>query len=130
MSQIGNQRCNQVVYEIMSWDKFDEGCRTIAERVKVGGIEYDCIYGIPRGGMVVAVRLSHLLDVRVITDEDDIRYSRTLVVDDIADTGNTLECFRYWDIATLYYHKQSTVVPNIWVYEKTDKWVVFPWEVI
>ena len=88
--------------------------------------------GIPRGGLVVAVRLSHLLDVPLIDSTVHLLPTSTLVVDDIADTGRTLERFRkgcvHVYIATLYYHKQSSVVPDFWVREKTDKWIVFPWE--
>ena len=29
---------------------------------------------------------------------------------------------------TIYYHQQSTVTPNTWVFEKKGDWVVFPWE--
>jgi len=52
----------------------------------------------------------------------------TLIVDDIADTGETLKNYEKFFIATLYYHKQSIVKPNIWIYEKKDQWIQFPWE--
>ena len=53
-----------------------------------------------------------------------------LIVDDIADTGKTLKHIVGPNIITytIYYHKQSIVTPNAWVFEKTDEWVVFPWE--
>ena len=31
-------------------------------------------------------------------------------------------------VYTIYYHKQSTVTPNAWVFEKKGDWVVFRWE--
>lgn len=106
------------------------GCKTIAEQVKLKyNDQFDNIYGVPRGGLVIAVYLSHLLDLPVV---DSIRDGRTLIVDDIADTGKTLvelDKFKYSKIATLYYHEQSMIYPDIWVYLKTDKWIQFPWEV-
>jgi hypothetical protein len=53
------------------------------------------IYGIPRGGIIPAVMLSHLLDkpfcsifTRYATQKKDL--SCSLLVDDIIDTGGTL----------------------------------------
>ena len=51
-----------------------------------------------------------------------------MVVDDIADSGLTLEKFQNRLIATLYYNEKSAVIPKFWVFKKTDKWIVFPWE--
>lgn len=115
--------------EYMSWKQFDEACLEIAKELKY--YKFKNIFGIPRGGLVVAVRLSHLLNIPVITDMKDSTLF-TLVVDDIADFGKTLEPYRnedrYLCIATLYYHKQSTVVPDIWIHEKKERWILFPWE--
>lgn len=49
-------------------------------------------------------------------------------MDDIADKGKTLMPFtdRFF-IFTLFYHRQSVVVPDYWVYEKKDNFIVFPW---
>lgn len=61
-----------------------------------------------------------------------------LCVDDISDSGHTLQ-FLYDKVhtsarveklvtATLYYKECSVFQPDFYV-EKTDKWIVFPWEV-
>ena len=121
---------SEKVKEHMSWEQFDEACYKLAKKLEHS--KFQNIYGIPRGGLVVAVRLSHLLDIPLITDIKDST-SFTLIVDDISDTGKTLEPYRSEDcllcIATLYYHKQSTIVPDIWILEKKDRWILFPWEV-
>ena len=113
----------------MTWEQFDEACHKLVEKLKP--FKFKNIYGIPRGGLVVAVKLSHLLDIPLISNIKDSSWN-TLVVDDIADTGKTLRPFKtvscHLCIATLYYHKQSVVVPDHYVHEKKDKWVVFPWE--
>ena len=108
--------------DVVSYNRFIDGVKEIADRVS--GFDIDSIYGIPRGGHVVAVYLSHLLNLPVVKTPR----RRTLIVDDIADTGETLTPYREYKIATLYYHKQSKVLPDVWVFEKTDDWVLFPWE--
>lgn len=83
------------------------------------------VYGFPRGGLPLAVWVSHKAKLPLLLSP----YEGALLVDDIADTGSTLA--RYKDshfIATMFYHRQSMVVPNLWLYEKHDKWIVFPWE--
>ena len=44
----------------------------------------------------------------------------------------TLEYYKNMErdvvIYTMHYHKQSSVIPNYWAFEKKDNWVVFPWE--
>ena len=58
-------------------------------------------------------------------------YNFCRIVDDIADTGQTLNSFSKLDdvyIATIHYHEQSQFVPDKWVLQKKDKWIVYPWE--
>jgi len=99
--------------------------RTIADKIDKKKIRN--IYGIPRGGLVPAVYLSHLLGLPIVIEPTG---KETLVVDDICDTGKTLGAYQHfgYTTATLYYHKQSPVEPNIWIYEKKDQWIQFPWE--
>ena len=83
------------------------------------------VYGFPRGGLPLAVWISHRAKLPMLMSP----YKGALLVDDIADTGATLS--RYKDtnfIATMFYHRQSLVKPDLWVYEKTNEWIVFPWE--
>ena len=115
--------------ELMTWAMFDKATRKLAERIivlKKNGV-VKSIYGIPRGGLVVAVRLSHMLDLPLILDSKEIQ-PHTLVVDDIADSGKTLRKYKNSLTATLYYNKRSAVIPKFWIFKKKDKWVVFPWE--
>ncbi|TSC82710.1 MAG: hypothetical protein G01um101419_495 [Parcubacteria group bacterium Gr01-1014_19] len=53
----------------------------------------------------------------------------TLVVDDISDTGKALCIYKKFFRATWYLHKQSKNPPDIWIREKTEKWIRFPWEI-
>jgi len=108
---------------IVSYDKFVLACKIISE--KLPQERFTDIYGIPRGGLVPAVYLSHLTGLPLTNFP---QHPTTLIVDDIADTGHTLEEYNNYFIATIYYHKQSIVKPDIWVYEKKKQWIVFPWE--
>lgn len=99
-------------------DRFVDFCR---ER----GLKFSGIYAIPRGGLSPGVYLSHRLNLPWLAAHQ----KGALIVDDIADTGRTLVPFEgKFYIFTIFYHKQSLVVPDYWVYEKKDAWIVFPWE--
>ena len=77
----------------------------------------------------MAVKLSHLLNLDLITDEKDIT-NRTLIVDDISDTGRTLERYSLMmkgAIATLHYKPTSKVRPD-YFYSETLDWIIYPWE--
>ena len=94
---------------------------------------YNGVYGIPRGGLVVAVMISHKLNIPYITDLKTMYGKKFLVVDDIADTGQTLsklkaEVYNLADIATLHYHTDSLVKPKYFVDIKNNDWIVYPWE--
>ena len=92
------------------------------------------VYGIPRGGVIIAVMLSHMLKIPYVDRLNDMYGKRFLVVDDIADTGHTLdkmkaEVFKEACFATIHYNsKESVVEPDYWVEEKGDRWIVYPWE--
>lgn len=84
------------------------------------------VYGPPRGGLILAVMLSHKLAIPLLMAPAD----DCLIVDDIADTGETLRKYRQdkYTIATMYYHQQSVIDPDYWLFEKKDDWIVYPWE--
>lgn len=91
------------------------------------------IYTFMRGGLPIATHLSHFLDKPMLIhgnglDLSTIPYNEMLVVDDIADTGKTLDGFQFlFPTATLFCKPRSIVKPTFCVLN-TKKWVVFPWE--
>jgi len=133
---------------------------SLAEEIQSGGEPYTHILGVARGGLVPAVYLSHKLNLPMaITNYsspdgnghgakhvfwlDDKHVpidnnSRVLVVDDIADTGNTLydigqEMHRRCELVhflTLVYRQGSIICPQYIGLEiaADDPWVVFDWE--
>lgn len=108
---------------------FERDARYLAACIKKEGIlqELDSIFGIPRGGIVPARRLSELLSIPCVTEREIS--VRTLIVDDIVDTGRTLRSYldRYPRNHTVafWYDLTSTVRPTFFA---RLKWIVFPWE--
>ena len=90
--------------------------------------KFEYVYGIPRGGMPLAIMLSHALNLKLTFSILD--KTITLIVDDVADTGKTLKQFstKGFTIVTFAWHKKSTVKPYRHSYNKKDNWLVFPWE--
>lgn len=112
-----------------AWKEFDRDIKKIAKWAR--GEDFTNIYGIPRGGLVVAVVLSHHLDLPVVLTISEIS-DKTLVVDDISDSGSTLAKLESKisakpKVATLFFHKDTKRIPDFYIHQKTG-WVVFPWE--
>jgi len=124
----------------ISWEEYDIYIEKISKWVydnfynqNLQEMEIGAIYGLPRGGLPIAVSLSHTLKLPLLMNYYDrkvVTYKKILVVDDIADTGETLEDFdnKHNVICTFHYHKQSIIEPEYWVTEKGDDWIVYPWE--
>lgn len=115
--------------EYYSWQKLDKDCAKIAVWAKKKGVKN--VYGIPRGGLVPAVKLSHLLEIPQILNKEDVAPG-TLVVDDIIDTGETVERLLFSlrnrvHLASLYLGKNTKVKPDFFL-RKKKRWIIFPWE--
>ena len=123
----------------------------------VNDFKPESIVGIARGGLTLAHAMSEglgLRDVQTIRtelyDETDKRESinifgecdfkdikKVLVVDDIADSGETLNFILdvlvkqnpdvEFKTATLFYKKTSIYEPHFWINEAND-WIDFFWE--
>ena len=139
----------------LSWGEVERAAKTLANSIK-RDFDPDVIVGVARGGLIPAVRLSHLLGdkllriihvkyykganerlkkLELLADVERVE-GRVLVVDDVADTGTSLEFVlnhlkgkgaKETRTATIAYKPGSRLKPDYFVYE-TDKWVVFPWE--
>jgi hypoxanthine phosphoribosyltransferase len=113
---------------IISTIKFHMDVHNLSKQIPINTFDY--IYGIPRGGLVIAVYLSHRCNIPLINSlNKDIK--NVLIVDDIADTGKTLAELKEYNFqtATLYYKSRSIIKPTFIGEEvENDEWVVFPWE--
>ena len=141
-----------------SWHEFDKDTHNLCSQIKNKSWEPDFIIGIKRGGLVPATKISHLLDkpLMVISyqSRDSSRLdidllevshlplkSQLLLVDDICDSGDTLQKifkrltslnFEFMKSCSLYYNPSQLFKVDF--YEKTidrrydQRWVIFPWE--
>ena len=107
-----------------TWSEFDNSVNHIANKCKF--LEFSGIYGVPRGGLCLAVALSHRLKIDLISEP--IRNS--LIVDDIYETGYTLNTLK--DIeGAMFFVLFSKIKPtwfNTVFKSKKNEWIVFPWE--
>jgi hypoxanthine phosphoribosyltransferase len=107
-----------------TWSDFDKSVEHITNRCK--NFEFSGIYGVPRGGLCLAVALSHKLNIKLISEP----LKNSLVVDDIYETGITLNTFK--DIeGAMFFVLFSKIKPTWWntvFISKKSEWIVFPWE--
>ena len=107
-----------------TWSEFDKSVDYIVKKCKF--LEFSGIYGVPRGGLCLAVALSHKLKINLITEP----IKNSLIVDDVYETGITLNAFK--DIeGAMFFVLFSKIEPIWWntvnISEKKE-WIVFPWE--
>ena len=118
----------------ISWSQYELYIARIADWITMCcEEEVGAIYGLPRGGLPIAVSLSHKLDLPILMNYYDrklVTKKKILVVDDIADTGHTLKSFEtpHNVICTIHYHQDSITRPDFFCTEKGDDWIVYPWE--
>jgi hypoxanthine phosphoribosyltransferase len=110
-----------------SWEEIEACIEGLSLDIMKSGINFNKIYGIKRGGLIPAVMLSHILNTPI----SDIIDSYTLVIDDICDTGETLNFYSELKcpIATIHYKRSAIVEPTFWRELVDDEtWIVYPWE--
>ncbi len=108
----------------LNWEEFDKVIYETSR--KLYQENFDGVYGIARGGLVMAVKLSHALGIPLLLYPT----KQTLVVDDISDTGKTLQNIPNKMIVCWYTTPWTITKPDLSFGSKKDKdeWVIFPWE--
>jgi len=145
-------------FEVPTWNRIYTMLLSQAEKIRQSSFKPDVIVGVTRGGWVPARVLSDLLGVpdfataRVefylgVTETRNepvliqgvsaaVTGKKVLIVDDVADTGKSLQLAREHvlqqgatevKIATVYRKPWSVIKPDYYETE-TSCWVVFPWE--
>ena len=107
-----------------TWGEFDKSVDYIANQCKK--LKLSGIYGVPRGGLCLAVALSHKLNIQLI--EKPIKSS--LIVDDIYETGFTLNNFKNIEDVNFFVlvSKKKPIWWNTVNLIQKKEWIVFPWE--
>jgi hypoxanthine phosphoribosyltransferase len=148
-------------HEPLGWEEFGAAARELAALVVADGFEPTVLLAIARGGLLVGGAVSYALglknccvinveyytgvderlDVPVILPPAlhlvDLSDQRLLVVDDVADTGETLRLVadtiraHAAEVRTaVLYEKPRSVVRCDYVWRRTDRWIDFPWSTL
>ena len=109
---------------IISWDEFNICIDQITSACRQ--VDLCGVYGVPRGGLCLAVALSHSLNIPLL---DQLKPG-SLVVDDVYETGQTFSRLPIsLDMTTFVWF--SKVKPDGWhaveICNSTE-WLIFPWE--
>ena len=108
----------------LEWSEIHECVNILCKQIITDYPIIDSVMGLPRGGLIPAVLISHELGLPYVLHPG----KNTLVVDDINDTGETLSKAPgvYW--ATLHHKLTSKFQHNFYAKEVKDQWIVYPWE--
>ncbi|WP_134725693.1 xanthine phosphoribosyltransferase [Paracoccus luteus] len=142
----------------VSWDQLHRDARALAWRLDGHGPadgDWKAVVAITRGGMVPAMIVARELDIRTIDTISVKSYRKgeqgslavlkspdaelmgdgdgVLVVDDLVDSGRTLELVRSMfpraHLATVYAKPKGKPMVETYVTEVSqDTWIFFPWD--
>lgn len=112
----------------LTWDDIGRLTDDLVLKIQESGNKFTSVFGVPRGGIHVAQEIARRFRLPLVTEPE----LTSLVVDDIFETGNTLNKYSAFDTATLFLKKgkraEGLPIP-LYVGQETDQWIVFPWEV-
>ncbi|MFX0539761.1 phosphoribosyltransferase [Ornithinimicrobium sp. Y1847] len=144
--------------EILTWDMFGEACRDLAQQVADSDFRPEIVIAIARGGLLPGGALAYALGLKLadainvefytdvhetlpdpvllapMLDTESIAGKHLLVVDDVVDSGRTLDLVL--DLlrtvgaeprSAVLYGKPTTIVEPDFTWKHTDRWIVFPW---
>ncbi len=144
--------------EVLTYQTFGTGARELAQAIADSGFVPDILLGIARGGLIPAGALAYALDCKNLftisvefytgvnsrldvpvmlppfLDAQDLDDATVLIVDDVADTGRTLELVHQFcaghvahSRTAVLYEKPQSVIKADYVWRRTDRWIDFPW---
>ena len=135
LAEDSKERSPSITKEFVSWTRIEVAVRTIADYVTAHTTGFRYVFGIPRGGLIPAVMLSHLLDIPLIMDQPILHVidGPVLIIDDIVDTGKVLNEYHacrgdHNMFVSIYSKPWAALQPDLSVWS-TENWIVFPWEV-
>ncbi len=136
----------------ITWEEFHKDTIKLAEKIKQSGT-YDKIVAVSRGGLIPAGILAYELNIRNseainISSYDgekqrslrDVEISalagdvnnRTLIVDDLSDSGNTFRLLRTRfpkaRYVAVYAKPAGRREVDIYIRDMPDEWLIFPWD--
>ena len=122
MEQSSNKR-------FITWEYIDAAVENIAAQIQSSDYSIKHVYGMPRGGLIPTVMLSHKLNIPLFKP-GMVLNNTVLVVDDICDSGTTM--WNYWKygipFTTIHTKLTASVQPTFHYEVVGDDWIVYPWE--
>ncbi len=136
-----------------SYEQINDACFQIAQKIAQQSTANPIIVAVSRGGLIPATIISHYLktkDIRFIrlssysdnkeqstlidTTADEIPdNANTFIIDDICDSGETVQYLRNKYPQTKIYvliNKNTKILPDYFpISEPMGTWIHFPWEV-
>lgn len=147
--------------ENLTWEVFGEASRNLSEQIVESGWFPDLIVGVARGGLIPAGAIGYAIGVKAMgainvefytdigqtldepvilspqLDTDSLKGKKVLVVDDVADSGKTLDLVVNLlketadDVrSAVIYTKPKTIFEPDFSWKKTDQWINFAWSVL
>ncbi len=141
--------------ELYTYEEFNKDIEALTG--KIAEFSPDALLAIARGGLTIGHFLAENLETRDIFALNAISYDdthkldsvkifnipdlsdkkRVLILDDISDSGDTLDevlkilTTKYpkttFKTATIFYKERTKIIPDYYI-KKTDKWIVFFWD--
>ncbi|SFK34346.1 phosphoribosyltransferase [Cellulomonas sp. KH9] len=147
--------------EVLDWETFGAATREVAQTVVDSGFVPDVVVSVARGGLPPGGAIAYALGTKAVgtmnvefytgidstlpepqllpplLDTDALHGLRALVVDDVADSGETLALVKRLlsahcaevRTAVLYAKPRSVIDPD-YVWRRTDLWITFPWSAL
>lgn len=147
--------------ENLTWEVFGEASRSLSQEIVDSGWFPELIVGVARGGLIPAGAIGYAIGVKAMgainvefytdigetlpeplvlspqLDMDSLAGKRVLVVDDVADSGKTLDLVVNLLKETaaevrsaVIYTKPTTIFEPDFSWKKTDQWINFAWSAL
>ena len=138
----------------ITWNEFHQDVKNLCKKIKQTGQEFNKIVAISRGGLIPAgiiayelgIRNSAVINISTYVGSEHLKIDevdnphfvgkvdeKTLIVDDISDSGQTFEIMRrtfpVGKFVTVYAKKQGAQQADIFERQMPDNWLVFPWDI-
>ena len=147
--------------EVLGWLEFGDASRDLAHEVLASGFEPEVVVAIARGGLLLAGSISYALGIKScgalnvefytgigeklpdpivlppLLDESSLNGKRVLLVDDVSDSGRTLDMVMQLlkaggaDVRSIVlYTKPGTMHEPDYTWRRTPLWITFPWSAL
>jgi len=119
------QHIKEVKY---NYDMFIKSINDLSKQIN--RFKYDGLYAVPRGGLVVGVCFAHRLGLPMLEKEHIT--NKTLLVDDICDTGKTFKKYPNNDKVCLVAKTTGVCEVKNLIFDigyEDNVWINFWWEV-